>query len=173
MITFLLLWAVLFVSVLGWATVRGHSLLIARSRVLRDRLSAPGRSLLPVERQALTRHFHLAFPADAPVYPQTGEIRLVGWRTPQFLLDELLIGLPEPLHGCVNYGFDNAVELIANPHAGAPHALVIRLNGVSLVCDCQAQAAGIALPPPRGAVPHPLLPRTEYFPAPGSVEIRR
>ena len=94
-----------------------------------------------------------------------------------YLVDQTRVfcigGLPEPLHGCVNYGFDNAVELIANPHAGAPHAFVIRLNGVSLVCDCQAQAAGIALPPPRGAVPHPLLPRTEYFPAPGSVEIRR
>lgn len=165
MITFALLWAVLFAALLGWANMQGHHLLTIRSRRARQQLHDPGRDLLPAERQALTREFHLALPEGAMVYRQTGSIRLVGWRTPQFLLDDLLIGLPEPLHGCANYGFDNTLELILNPHQGAPHAFALSLNGVSLLCDCQARAAGISRPVSTVLPSSPLRPRTEFVSA--------
>lgn len=162
MITFALLWAVLFAALLGWADLQGRHLLIIRSRRARQALHAAHRNLLPAERQALTREFHLALPEGALVYRQTGSLRLVGWRTPQFLLDDLLIGLPEALQGCANHGFENSLELVRNPHQGAPHALVLSLNGVSLLCDCQARAAGIARPVPTVQPGSPLRPRTEF-----------
>ena len=82
MITFALLWAVLFAALLGWADLQGRHLLIIRSRRARQALHAAHRNLLPAERQALTREFHLALPEGALVYRQTGSLRLVGWRTP-------------------------------------------------------------------------------------------
>lgn len=162
MITFLLLWGAITASLLGWANMQGHYLLIKSSRSLRSKLGEPIRSLLPAERQALTQRFHLAFPSDLVVYRLVGTVGLVGWREPHFLLrpyymdGALLVGLSESLRSCVNPLGEDQVELVLNPHQGAPHAFVIRINEVSLLCDCEATRAGVrlsaALVGPRPAV---------------------
>ncbi len=153
MITFLLLWVVFAAVLIGWANMCGHYLLIKGSHSLRSQLSEPVRSLLPAERQALTQRFHLAFNTDMAVYRLTCRVVLVGWREPLFLLrpyyqdGALLVGLPENLYSCVEPLKEDQVELVLNPHQGTPHAFVVSLNGVSLLCDCEARAAGISLPP--------------------------
>ena len=151
MITFILLWATLAAVLIGWANQRGHYLLDRESRGLKVRLDDPVRSLLAAERQALTQRFHLAFHADMAVYRLTCKVAVAGWREPLFLLQpyylegRLLVGLPESLYGCAESLLENQVELVLNPHQGAPHAFVVSLNGVSLLCDCEARAAGIPL----------------------------
>ncbi|WP_043311017.1 hypothetical protein [Pseudomonas sp. ML96] len=153
MITFLLLWGAFAAALIGWASQRGHYLLITASRRLRGQLDDPVRSLLPAERQALTQCFQLAFPADMAVHRLVCKVALVGWREPLFLLrpyyqeGALLVDLPESLYSCVEPLLEDQVELVLNPHQGTPHAFVISLNGVSLLCDCEARAAGICLPP--------------------------
>ena len=153
MITFLLLWVAFAAALIGWANMCGHYLLIKGSRSLRAQLSKPVRSLSSAEQQALTQRFHLAFNADMAVYRLTCRVVLVGWREPLFLLrpyyqdGALLVGLPESLYSCVEPLKEDQVELVLNPHQGAPHAFVVSLNGVSLLCDCEARAAGISLLP--------------------------
>ncbi|MBD9426385.1 hypothetical protein IB232_13700 [Pseudomonas sp. PDM15] len=154
MITFMLLWGALAAVLVGWANQRGHYLLGRESRGLQARLGDPVRSLLSAERQALTQRFHLAFHSDLAVYRLTCKVGVVGWREPLFLLQpyhldgRLLVGLPESLYSCAEPLLENQVELVLNPHQGAPHAFVVSLNGASLLCDCEARAAGILLSPP-------------------------
>ncbi len=153
MITFMLLWGALAAVLIGWANQRGHYLLDRHSRGLQARLGDPVRSLLSAERQALTQRFHLAFQEQMAVYRLTCKVAVAGWHKPLFLLQpyylegRLLVGLPESLYGCAEPLLENQVELVLNPHQGAPHAFVVSLNGVSLLCDCEARAAGISLPP--------------------------
>jgi hypothetical protein len=153
MITFMLLWGTLAAVLIGWANQRGHYLLDRDSRGLKVRLGDPVRSLLSAERQALTQRFHLAFHEEMAVYRLTCEVAVAGWHQPLFLLrpyhleGRLLVGLPESLYGCTETLLENQVELVLNPHQGAPHAFVVSLNGISLLCDCEARVAGISLPP--------------------------
>ncbi|MGB4072535.1 hypothetical protein [Pseudomonas sp.] len=169
MITFMLLWGFLAAVLICWANQRGHYLLDRDSRGLKARLGDPARRLLAAERQALTQRFHLAFPAEMAVYRLTCKVGVAGWREPLFLLQpyhlegRLLVGLPESLYGCTETLLENQVELVLNPHQGAPHAFVVSLNGVSLLCDCEARAAGISLPPASTRQRAELRPGCQFY----------
>ena len=66
----------------------------------------------------------------------------VGVRDSTYVLDGLLVALPEALLPCI--APYNRAQLVLNPHPGGPHAFVVALNGVSLVCECMARSAGFA-----------------------------
>lgn len=169
MITFLLLWGIFAAVLIGWSNMQGHYLLVKNSRGLKKQLGEPVRRLLLAERRALTQHFHLAFHCDMEVYQLSGKVVLVGWREPLFLLrpyyldGDLLVGLPESLYCCVDPVLHDQVELVLNPHEGAPHAFVVRLNGVSLLCDCEVQAEDVSLPPMLERPQPTLMPDCQFY----------
>lgn len=148
MSSYLLLALLLFLGLFWHGLGKGKRRLEALSRARRRTLVAVARPLHPAERQALSASFGLAFPGDGAVLNLQGGLGVVGWRQPMFVLDELLVGLPEQLLPCVRS--HNEAQVLLNPHPGLPHAFVVALNGTSLVCECEARRAGIEL----SAAPH-------------------
>ncbi len=161
MTSYLLLALLLFLGLLRYGLGKGTWRLEALSRERRKTLEAIARPLHPAERQALTASSGLAFAADSGVLHLEGRLELIGWRQPMFVLDALLVAVPEQLLPCaLTY---NQAQLLLNPHLGLPHAFVVALNGVSLVCECEARRAGIEQSPARhvsdGGSFHAALPQ--------------
>lgn len=139
MISFLAVTLVLALVLFGRGQVRGTRQLEALSRERRKTLGAIIRQLHPAERRALTASSGLAFAADSGVLHLEGRLELIGWRQPMFVLDGLLVAVPEQLLPCaLTY---NQAQLLLNPHPGLPHAFVLALNGNSLVCECAMRSA--------------------------------
>ena len=141
MTSYLLLALLLFLGLLRYGLGKGARQLEALSRERRKTLGAIARQLHPAERQALTASSGLAFAADSGVLRLEGRLELIGWRQPMFVFDGLLVAVPEQLLPCaLTY---NQAQLLLNPHPGLPHGFVVALNGVSLVCECEALATGL------------------------------
>lgn len=140
MSSYLLLALLLFLGLLRYGLGKGARRLEALSRERRKTLGASARQLHPAERQALSASSGLAFPGDGAVLNLQGGMGVVGWRQPMFVLDDLLVGLPEQLLPCVRC--HNEAQVLLNPHPGLPHAFVVALNGTSLVCECLALKTG-------------------------------
>lgn len=151
MIVYLSLSLLLFLVLLAVGSLRGQRRLETLSRLRRAQLAPAGRALHEAECRALSQAFGLAFTPSLPLCQIEGMVRLIGWRRPMFVLDEVLVGLPDNLLPCASSGW--RAELVLNPHGGLPHAFVVSLNGNSLLCECEARQAGIELPPAPAAQP--------------------
>lgn len=147
MIGYLLLSLLLFLGMLAYCAGAGSRRLRTASRFRRERLEPCARTLHAAERQALTESTGLAFPAASALWQLEGEVQVNGWAEPMFVLDGLLVAIPEQLLPCL--AAHNRAQLLLNPHPGLPHGFVVQLNGASLVCECVARRNGFELPRPQ------------------------